>query len=132
MHPDSWFTSVRPYLAEIGRAAFASVAAIAIAALLLEYFAPGIVGNYVTPQHLAAAAAAAAALALFDRAPVSRQARSLYVIAAVAATVFAVSAVWRYLGSMAEARGPIAFAAGAAVLLAFISYAAYSRQRDAR
>lgn len=63
------FQTLRPYLSEIGRVGFDSGLLIIGATLLLEAFAPGIVGNYVVPQHLAAFTAAMAALELLDVRP---------------------------------------------------------------
>lgn len=69
------FQNLRPYLAEIGRAGFNSGIVIIGTTLLLEAFAPGLVGNYVVPQHLAAFTAAMVALEMLGsrRSPAPRQ-----------------------------------------------------------
>lgn len=123
-------TSLRPYFADIGRVGFVAVGTIVLATSVLEYFAPGIVGNYVTPQHLAAFAALTAALALLEPAPavVARE-RAAYGLAVLLLTAFVASAVWRALADAPDAQLPVSVVATFGLLLSFIAYA---RPRDAR
>jgi hypothetical protein len=128
MRNHGFFSHVHPYLADIGRTAFASVAALAGAALLLEYFAPGIVGNYVATQYVAAAAAVSAALALLDEPRSSPRRHLAYAASGVLITLFASSAAWRYLGDVPDARLPVTLAVAGAIILAFLTYAPIERR----
>lgn len=122
-HMQRMFALIRPYLADAGRVAYASALALACATLLLELFAPGIVGNYVTPQHLVAVAAVAAAMSLLDDAPTSALRLSAHVLALAALTVVACSATWRYLDSIPDARVFVTVTVGCTTLLAAAAYA---------
>lgn len=110
---------MKPYLAEIGRAVFYSSMAIGAATALLEYFAPGVVGNYVTTQHLAAFMALGLALAMLEpqQAATIRRPWLILMLAALAAGAFAWQASARYLEKLPEvARWAVPAATGAILL----------------
>ena len=116
------FAPLSPYLAEIGRAVFYSSLAIAGAAASLEYFAPGVVGNYVATQHLAAAAALGMALTLLEpRVQPAKPHRLIRLTLAIAAAAAAYAAVFRYMASAPEVQEQAAFAAAGAVVAALLT-----------
>ena len=118
MHTRASFDRLRPYLADIGRVAFFSFATILAASALLEWFAPGVAGNYVSPQKLVACLAIAGALSLLApqdglSAPKSRLA---YAAMAALDVVFVFIIAWKYAERYALTPFPLALAAAGAVL----------------
>ncbi len=117
-------TAALPYLSEIGRVAYGSVCVVIIIAAAVEFFAPGLVANFIAPQMLIGFAFFAGALALLSP-PTFRSGihnAVVYAIACVVASAVAFFASWYYFSSVPTVQAPLAYAFGIVVALLFIAY----------
>lgn len=113
-----------PYLSEIGRVAYGAVCVVIVIAAAMEFFAPGLVANFIAPQTLIGCAFFAGALALVAP-PASRPGPHhaiAYAAACVVASAVAFFASWYYFASVPAVQAPLAYAFGIVVALLFLAY----------
>lgn len=118
------FSSILPYIADLGVVIFMSTALLALIAVVAEFFSPGIAANYLSPQMLLACAAVSGALSLLDgaRRPPGVRSRTVFFAAGTIIAVSSYKLTAYYFASMPHVAVRLALLTAFTVAAMFILF----------